>query len=126
MGEPSIKSEPALKLVPDAPAIAERARSFAKISRNQLRKILLIVVPLLALVIGLGVYFATGRYVSTDNAYVGAQKVLITPDISGMTSRILVREGQHVKAGDELFEIDVCVHRTFPWVSATTSSTASR
>ena len=26
---------------------------------------------------------AGGRYISTDNAYVGAQKVLITPDISG-------------------------------------------
>jgi len=36
----------------------------------------------------------------------GAQKVLITPDISGKVARVLVREGQHVKAGDELFEID--------------------
>ena len=47
-----------------------------------------------------------GRYISTDNAYVGAQKVLITPDISGKVSRVLVQEGQHVAAGDDLFEID--------------------
>ena len=32
--------------------------------------------------------------------------MLITPDISGKTARVLVREGQAVKAGDELFEID--------------------
>jgi multidrug resistance efflux pump len=34
-------------------------------------------------------YLASGRYISTDNAYVGAQKVLITPDISGQD-----RQGQ--------------------------------
>ena len=32
-------------------------------------------------------YLAGGRYISTDNAYVGAQKVLITPDIAGKISR---------------------------------------
>ena len=51
-------------------------------------------------------YLGSGRYISTDNAYVGAQKVLITPDISGKVASVIVREGQHVKAGDALFEID--------------------
>src|SRR5262249_28849267 len=60
----------------------------------------------IALAIGAGFYLAGGRYISTDNAYVGAQKVLITPDISGKVARVAVREGQHVQAGDELFEID--------------------
>ena len=32
--------------------------------------------------------------------------MLITPDISGKVARVIVREGQRVKAGDELFEID--------------------
>ena len=36
----------------------------------------------------------------------GAQKVLITPDISGKISRVMVVEGQRVNAGDELIEID--------------------
>jgi membrane fusion protein (multidrug efflux system) len=38
---------------------------------------------------GVGAYFylMSGRYISTDNAYVGAQKVLITPDISGKIAR---------------------------------------
>jgi membrane fusion protein (multidrug efflux system) len=47
-----------------------------------------------------------GRYISTDNAYVGAQKVLITPDVAGKVINIFVREGQHVNAGDKLFEVD--------------------
>jgi len=100
-------ASPALKLATDAterPA-AQSAPAPAR-SRRGLRFVLLIVVPLVAAVVGLGIYLAGGRYISTDNAYVGAQKVLITPDISGKISRVLVHEGQHVTAGDELFDID--------------------
>jgi membrane fusion protein (multidrug efflux system) len=68
--------------------------------------ILLVVLPAIAIIVGVGLYLAGGRYISTDNAYVGAEKVLITPDISGKVSRVLVREGQHVDAGAPLFEID--------------------
>ena len=93
---------------PDAavePAIAKPA-GLKNLMRRSLRTILLIVVPAIAAVAGLGFYLSGGRYISTDNAYVGAQKVLITPDISGKVSRIVVREGQHVAPGDVLFEID--------------------
>jgi membrane fusion protein, multidrug efflux system len=93
---------------PDAavePAIAKPA-GLKDILRRRLRMILLIVVPMIAAVAGLGFYLSGGRYISTDNAYVGAQKVLITPDISGKVSGIVVREGQHVAPGDVLFEID--------------------
>ncbi len=48
----------------------------------------------------------SGRYISTDNAFVGAQKVLITPDISGKIARVMVAEGQRVNAGEALLEID--------------------
>jgi membrane fusion protein (multidrug efflux system) len=51
-------------------------------------------------------YLNGGRYVTTDDAYVGAQKVLITPDISGKIEKVVVKEGQQVKEGDVLFEID--------------------
>ena len=47
-----------------------------------------------------------GRYISTDNAYVAAQKVLVTPQISGTVNDIKVAEGQKLKAGDVLFTID--------------------
>jgi membrane fusion protein (multidrug efflux system) len=51
-------------------------------------------------------YLNGGRYVGTDDAYIGAQKVLITPDISGKIEKVVVREGQRVSEGDVLFEID--------------------
>lgn len=101
-------AEPALKLAPTAapPVATETPAPAPRVSRSRLRLILLVVIPLLALVAGLGVYLAGGRYISTDNAYVGAQKVLITTDISGKISRIVVTEGQRVQPGDVLFEID--------------------
>lgn len=82
------------------------AARLAAAARQRLRLLLMVGVPTLAAIAGTALYLSGGRYVSTDNAYVGAQKVLITPDISGKVSRVLVREGQHVEAGDELFDID--------------------
>ena len=99
-------AEPTLKLVPETPSVGARARSFTRVSRRTLRITLLIVLPLLFAAIGVAMYLGSGRYITTDNAYVGARRVLITPDISGKIARVLVREGQRVKAGDELFEID--------------------
>jgi membrane fusion protein (multidrug efflux system) len=103
-------AEPSLKVVPGEPPASESAapkrKKKRKLSRKRLRTILLVVVPLIVAAIGLWIYLGSGRYITTDNAYVGAQKVLITPDISGKIAQVVVREGQHVKAGDELFEID--------------------
>jgi membrane fusion protein, multidrug efflux system len=90
----------------DEPPAETKRRSVRDLLRRYLRAILLIVVPAIAAAAGLAFYLSGGRYISTDNAYVGAQKVLITPDISGKVSRIVVREGQHVSPGDVLFEID--------------------
>ncbi len=107
-------SEKPLKIVPapeaktapaDAPA-AEKAGRFAQLDRKRLRMILLVGLPALAVLIGLVLYLSGGRYVSTDNAYVGAQKVLITPDISGKVIHVAIVEGQHVNAGDEIFTLD--------------------
>ena len=91
---------------PDAGEQPAKSKGLKDAVRRNLRMILLVVVPTIAAVAGLGFYLSGGRYISTDNAYVGAQKVLITPDISGKVSRIVVREGQHVVPGDILFEID--------------------
>ena len=74
--------------------------------RRYRRFLLLVVLPLVALIAGLTFYLNGGRYVTTDDAYVGAQKVLITPDISGKIEKVVVKEGQQVNEGDVLFEID--------------------
>ena len=77
-----------------------------KRERSRLRMVLLVIIPLIALGVGSYFYLASGRYISTDNAYIGSQKVLITPDISGKIAKVMVTEGQRVNAGDPLFEID--------------------
>jgi len=61
--------------------------------------------------IALVFYLLSGRYVTTDNAYIGAQKVLITPEVSGKVVRISVLEGQLLAPGDELFAIDPIPYR---------------
>jgi len=109
-------SEKALKIVPapeakarqetEAPDLAAPAPASRKARKRGLRFVLLIVLPLIAVVGGGLFYLSGGRYIETDNAYVGAQKVLITPDISGQIVNAAVREGQHVKPGDELFALD--------------------
>jgi membrane fusion protein (multidrug efflux system) len=97
---------PESKTSPDATTTAPAQAGHAPAGRKRLRTILLIVLPVLAALIGGGVYLMGGRYISTDNAYVGAQKVLITPDVSGKVMHIAVREGQHVNPGDELLQLD--------------------
>jgi membrane fusion protein (multidrug efflux system) len=82
-----------------------RYRVMAALRRYR-RTLLLVVLPLVVLLGGVVFYVNGGRYVSTDDAYVGAQKVLITPDISGKIDKVVVREGERVKQGDVLFEID--------------------
>src|SRR5204862_6593616 len=47
-----------------------------------------------------------GRYASTDNAYVRAAKLMVTTDVSGIVSEVNVKEGQFVRAGDVLFQVD--------------------
>jgi membrane fusion protein (multidrug efflux system) len=109
MSEKALKivSAPEAKTLPDPKTEAPTGSGlFARFGRKRLRTILLVVLPALALVVGIGIYLSGGRYVSTDNAYVGAQKVLITPDISGKILHIAVREGQHVNPGEELFSLD--------------------
>jgi membrane fusion protein, multidrug efflux system len=87
------------------PAAEPRRRLLAGLRRYR-RVVLMVVLPAAAAIGGITFYLHGGRYVGTDDAYVGAQKVLVTPDISGKIDKVVVREGQLVKEGDELFEID--------------------
>jgi membrane fusion protein (multidrug efflux system) len=97
---------PEAKTAAEAATETPTANAAPASGRKRLRTILLVALPALAVLIGAGIYVTGGRYISTDNAYVGAQKVLITPDISGKVIHIAVREGQHVNAGDQLLSLD--------------------
>jgi membrane fusion protein, multidrug efflux system len=99
---PSIKSPPAKPAEP-APA----AVSTAPPPRHPSLRAVLMTAGIFAVVVGATLFWVRGgRYATTDDAYVQAAKVLVTTDVSGIVSSVNVREGQPVKAGDLLFQID--------------------
>ena len=109
MADPVLKFPPEQKDKNEQPRIkraAEPKRRLMAGLRRYRRFLLLVVLPMAGAIGGLVFYLNGGRYVGTDDAYVGAQKVLITPDISGKIIKVVVKEGQHVSQGDVLFEID--------------------
>jgi len=105
MADPVLKFPPGQKAPPTKVAAEPKRRLMAGMRRYR-RFLLLVVLPAAAVIGGLTFYLNGGRYVGTDDAYVGAQKVLITPDISGKIDKVVVKEGQHVNKDDVLFEID--------------------
>jgi len=94
-----------------APAVspasaAPMTRPIARRSGGGRRFFLLVVLPAIAVAVGLSWWLSGGRYVSTDNAYIGADRALITPYVTGPIVAIHVKEGQKVAVGDPLFDLD--------------------
>ena len=70
------------------------------------RIMLMLSVPLLLALIGGYFWLTSGRYVSTDNAYVQQDMVSVAPEVNGVITEVLVHENQQVHEGDLLFRID--------------------
>ena len=73
-----------------------------------LRATLLLVIPAVVAGLVLFFYLFSGRYVTTDNAYIGAQKVLITPEevliVNGYNeTRHVYTDGRHHPPADDLW-----------------------
>lgn len=92
------KAEPAPAAEATAPEPARKRRPW--------RLALMLSVPLILLGIGAYFYLTSGRYVSTDNAYVQQDMVSVAPEVQGVIAEVLVRENQRVRRGDVLFRID--------------------
>lgn len=74
--------------------------------RRTLRWTLLVVVPLVAAIVGAAVWLLGGRFVETDNAFVKADKVPVSAEVSGAVIEVLVRENEIVHVGQLLFRLD--------------------
>jgi membrane fusion protein, multidrug efflux system len=74
--------------------------------RQRLRLPLMLLGPLVVVLGGAYWYLTTGRYVSTDDAYVDAARVAISNEISGRVAQIAAHDNEFVKAGQVLFVID--------------------
>lgn len=80
-------------------------------SRALLRFSLLILIPLLAIFTAIYLYAMGGRIASTDNAYVRADVVAISPEIDGRVAKVYVDDNQYVEMGQLLFTIDALPFR---------------
>jgi len=97
--------------VPDTKAIAEAEQKAAHRARTRRllqswRWPLMILGPVVVLAAVGAYYFLGRRYVSTDDAYVGAARVAVSTSVPGRIVAIDVHENQMVKAGDVLAELD--------------------
>ncbi len=74
--------------------------------RRLLRGFLLLLVPPAALGVAAYVYVTGGRYVVTENAYVKADIVAVSADVSGRVIWVGIGDNQAVEKGQPLFQID--------------------
>jgi membrane fusion protein (multidrug efflux system) len=104
--EPARPSPPAEPPVVDHNEEALRAeKALPSTRRPWVRWTLFALLPL-ALIVGGYWYVIGGRVMSTDNAYVEADKVGISTDVSGIVQGVDVGENQQVTAGQVLYRLD--------------------
>jgi membrane fusion protein, multidrug efflux system len=81
-------------------------RKFRRFNRRDwMRRGLFALLPL-ALIVGAVWYVTGGQIMSTDDAYVEAEKVGISTDVSGIVKEVDVVDNQHVTAGQILYRLD--------------------
>jgi membrane fusion protein, multidrug efflux system len=84
---------------------AVRARP-GRTLRQRLRLPLMLAGPLVVLIAATWWYLTSGRYVSTDDAYVQAARTMISTDIAGRVVAVEVGDNQRVTKGQALFRLD--------------------
>ena len=86
--------------------VAEPATKVRSRSRRASR-LLLMGGGVLAVAAGsLAYWLNSGQWMSSDDAYINSDKVALSTDISGVVRQVPVREGQEVRAGDVLIQLD--------------------
>ncbi len=82
------------------------SRIARRIGRLALRTVLLVVVPLVAAAVGVYLYAESGRYVTTENAYIKSNVIAISSDVSGRVEWVGVEDSTLVRKGQILFRLD--------------------
>jgi membrane fusion protein, multidrug efflux system len=87
------------------PPLAAAAAGSATSKRSLRRPLMFALLPA-ALVVGGYFYVTGGAVMSTDNAYVQADMVGLSTDVSGIVREVSVHDNQKVAKGDVLFKLD--------------------
>ncbi|MCP5080522.1 MAG: HlyD family secretion protein [Alphaproteobacteria bacterium] len=74
--------------------------------RVLMRLVLMVALPAICILGGLTYYYAGGRYVTTENAYVKAPITSVIAQISGRVKRIYVKENEIIAPGQKLLELE--------------------
>jgi membrane fusion protein (multidrug efflux system) len=70
------------------------------------RSTLLIAGPVAITIAGLWFYMSSGRYVTSENAYVKSELIIITAEVTGRVTDVQVTNNQPVSEGQVLFQLD--------------------
>ncbi len=100
----TVAEAPSSNSAPAAAAVAAPGGNKVRRRRSFTRPVLFALLPV-ALVVGGYYYVNGGQIMSTDNAYIQADMVGITTDVSGLVEQINVHENEQVKAGQVLFSL---------------------
>ncbi|MEX5683430.1 MULTISPECIES: HlyD family secretion protein [Pseudomonas] len=90
--------------MPEAPALDSLAQEPPGAARQRWRTGLFLLAPL-AVVMCAAWYVLGGQVVSTDNAYIQAERVGVSTDVSGIVAAIEVSDNQFVSKGQVLFRL---------------------
>jgi membrane fusion protein (multidrug efflux system) len=94
---------PADKRAKELTSARDKVRRLGR--RDRIRWGLFALLP--AVLLATGYYYVTGGQVmSTDDAYVQAEKVGISTDVSGIVQVVAVKDNQQVEAGQVLYRLD--------------------
>lgn len=75
------------------------------------RPLLMFGVPGFILLVIAIVWLFSGRYQSTDNAYVKADMVLVSPDVGGRIVQVFVKQNELVKKGQPIVQINPVTYK---------------
>ncbi|MEO0030410.1 MAG: hypothetical protein RIS94_168 [Pseudomonadota bacterium] len=90
----------------DTPANEAVTEHVRRTRGKRMRAVLMALGPIVAIGVALWYWFGHPGEVETDNAYVKQDIVSVAGEVTGLITKVNVRENQHVKAGDVLFTID--------------------
>ncbi len=92
---------------PSKPIILHPAKSVQRGRGRRLLRGFLMLGGIAAVVVTSGMFWLRGgRYISADDAYVRAAKLMVSTDVSGLVTEIDIHEGDRVAANQVLFKVD--------------------